>query len=101
MADMRTANAARRRGVASKATRPRASHRRRTPAPADDLHLATGALVRAARGQRGISQTQLGAPYFTRAHISAVELGKAAPSLKTLMHFATKLGVPLRSLVPD
>ncbi|HAF11283.1 MAG TPA: hypothetical protein DCK98_14540 [Chloroflexi bacterium] len=81
--------------------RPRPKHRRRTPAPADDLHLVTGALIRAAREQRGISQTRLGAPYFTRAHVSAVELGKVAPSLKTLAHFATKLEVPLRSLIPD
>ena len=81
--------------------RPGSKHRRRTPAPADDLHIATGALNRAARGQRGMSQTQLGLPYFTRAHVSAVELGKVAPSLKTLAHFAAKLQVPLRSLVPD
>lgn len=76
-------------------------HRRRTPAPASDLHIATGALIRAARDQRGMSQAQLGAPFFTRAHVSAVELGKVAPSLKTLGRFAAKLQAPLRSLIPD
>jgi transcriptional regulator with XRE-family HTH domain len=33
--------------------------------------------------------------------VSAVELGKIAPGLKTLAFFAKNLGVPLRSLIPD
>ncbi len=48
-----------------------------------------------------MSQAEPGAPYFTRAMVSAVELGKVAPALKSLAHFAKKLGVPLKDLIPD
>jgi transcriptional regulator with XRE-family HTH domain len=47
-----------------------------------------------------MSQAQLGAPYFTRAHVSAIELGKILPAITTLAHFARKLAVPLRELIP-
>ena len=57
--------------------------------------------MRKARERKGLSQTELGAPYFARAYVSAVELGKVSPSLKSLRHLATKLGVPLRSLLPE
>ncbi len=63
--------------------------------------MQVGVLVRGAREKAGLSQAQLGAPYFTRAYVSAVELGKISPGLKSLRHLATKLGVPLRSLIPD
>jgi transcriptional regulator with XRE-family HTH domain len=33
--------------------------------------------------------------------VSAVELGKISPALKTLAHFASKLEVPLKDLIPD
>jgi hypothetical protein len=33
--------------------------------------------------------------------VSAVELAKVAPSLKMLAHFAQKLSVRLRDLIPD
>ena len=75
--------------------------RRRTPAPKDDLQQKVGALVREARERAGLSQAELGAPFFTRAYVSAVELGKVSPGLKSLRHLATKLSVPLRSLIPD
>jgi transcriptional regulator with XRE-family HTH domain len=74
--------------------------RRRTPAPKSDLYLQVGVLVRQAREKAGLSQTELGAPYFTRAYVSAVELGKISPGLKSLRHLATRAGVPLRSLIP-
>jgi transcriptional regulator with XRE-family HTH domain len=51
--------------------------------------------------KKGLSQSQLGAPFFTRAMVSAVELGKISPALKTLAHFASKLEVPLEDLIPD
>jgi len=75
--------------------------RNRHPAPTGDLHVRVGALIRALREERGLSQAKLGAPNFTRAHVSAVELGKVAPSLKTLAFFARKLDVRLRDLIPD
>lgn len=63
----------------------------RTPPPKGDLQVRVEALVRAARVKRGVSQAELGAPYFTRAMVSAVELGKISPALKTLAHFAKQL----------
>jgi transcriptional regulator with XRE-family HTH domain len=60
-----------------------------------------GLRVRETRIKKGLSQSQLGAPFFTRAMVSAVELGKISPALKTLAHFASKLEVPLKDLIPD
>ncbi len=34
-----------------------------------------------------MSQAQFGAPYFTRAHVSAIELGEILPAIPTLAHF--------------
>jgi transcriptional regulator with XRE-family HTH domain len=56
--------------------------------------------LRELRIERNLSQAQLGAPYFTRAMVSAIELGKISPALKSLAHFARKLDVPLRELIP-
>ncbi len=75
--------------------------RRRTPAPSSDLYARVGVLVRDARKRAGLSQTELGAPFFTRAYVSAVELGKISPGLKSLKHLATQAGVKLRDLVPE
>jgi ribosome-binding protein aMBF1 (putative translation factor) len=72
-------------------------HRRR--APRDEL-ANLGERIRTLRTERGLSQAQLGAPYFTRAHVSAIELGKILPALTTLVHFARKLGIPTRELLP-
>lgn len=74
--------------------------RRRTPAPNAQIHKAVGARIRELRLEKGLSATALAAPYFTRAHISALELGKIAPSLQALAYFAKQLGVPLRDLIP-
>ena len=49
----------------------------------------------------GISHAELGRPYFTRAMVSAVEVGKVSPAVKTLAHFAGKLGVSIRELIPS
>ena len=75
--------------------------RTRNPAPAGDLSVRLGALLRQARLAKGLSQAQLGAPHFTRAMVSAVELGKTSPSIKSLAFFAGKLEVRLRDLIPD
>jgi ribosome-binding protein aMBF1 (putative translation factor) len=75
-------------------------HRTRRPPPLDDLAVRVGQRLRALRQERGLSQSQLGAPYLTRAMISAIELGKVSPALKSLAHFARKLSLPLRELIP-
>ncbi len=80
--------------------RPKQTRVRRPP-PRGDLHIRVGQLVRAARQAKGMSQAELGAPYFTRAMISAVELAKTSASLKALAHIASKLEVPLKDLIPD
>jgi len=51
------------------------------------LYCRVGARIRALRIARALTQEQLGAG-LTRAHVSAIELGQAAPSLETLHRFA-------------
>lgn len=60
-----------------------------------------GERIRTARAEVGLSQAQLGAPYYTRAHISAIELGKIRPAMKSLEHIATKLGKPVSYFLED
>jgi tetratricopeptide (TPR) repeat protein len=57
--------------------------------------------LREARLASGISQAQLGAPYFTRAHVSAIELGKIRPAMRSLEHLAKKLGKPASFFLDD
>jgi ribosome-binding protein aMBF1 (putative translation factor) len=73
---------------------------RRNPPPVGDTYARLGEHLRALRQSRGLSQAALGEPYFTRAHVSAIETGRLAPAIKTLRHFAHQLGVPLRDLIP-
>jgi transcriptional regulator with XRE-family HTH domain len=68
--------------------------RRRTPAPKGDIHLRVGRLLRDKRIAKGWSQAQLGSPHFSRALISAAELGKVGLSLSTLAFLARKLEMP-------
>jgi tetratricopeptide (TPR) repeat protein len=49
----------------------------------------------------GMSQAQLGAPYFTRAHVSAIELGKIRPAMRSLEHIARKLNKPASYFLDD
>jgi len=74
--------------------------RHRSRAPRRDLAAAFGHRIRSLRSAKGISQAELGAPYFTRAHVSAIELGKILPAIPTLLHFARKLDVPVKDLIP-
>src|SRR2546422_8997974 len=74
--------------------------RHRSRLPRRDLAAAFGHRIRSLRSAKGISQAELGAPYFTRAHVSAIELGKILPSIPTLIHFARKLAAPVRELIP-
>jgi len=48
-----------------------------------------------------MSQAQLGAPYFTRAHVSAIELGKIRPAMRSLEHMARKLYKPASFFLDD
>ena len=58
-----------------------------------------GERIRAARTAARLTQTQLGAPHFTRAYVSAVELGKIRPAMRSLEFLAVRLRVPIASLV--
>src|SRR5256885_7130653 len=60
-----------------------------------------GDRLREARVAAGISQAQLGAPYFTRAHVSAIELGKIRPAMRSLEHMAKKLDKPASYFLDD
>jgi len=75
--------------------------RRRRPAPLSPALKKLGERLREARIAAGMSQAQLGAPYFTRAHVSAIELGKIRPAMRSLEHMAKKLGKPASYFLDD
>jgi len=60
-----------------------------------------GHRIRRARVDAGLSQAQLGTPHFTRAYVSAIELGKVRPAMKSLEFLADKLGKPVSFFVAD
>lgn len=59
---------------------------------AEGYAAALGARVRELRTAAGLTQTQLGAP-MTRSFISAVEHGRALPSLRALLLISARLAV--------
>jgi tetratricopeptide (TPR) repeat protein len=71
---------------------PQVRTRVRRPAPVSEALLQIGERIRKARVDAGLSQAQLGAPHFTRAYVSAIELGKVRPAMKSLDFMAEKLG---------
>ena len=75
--------------------------RQRRAAPDSPALKQLGQRLREARVAAGLSQAQLGAPYYTRAHVSAIELGKIRPAMKSLEHMATKLGKPASHFMDD
>ena len=75
--------------------------RRRRPAPLSPALKKLGERLREARIASGLSQAQLGAPYFTRAHVSAIELGKIRPAMRSLEHIARKLEKPASYFLDD
>lgn len=81
--------------------RTRQRERRRTPAPVSPSLKGLGERLRQARTEAGLSQAQLGAPHFTRAYVSALELGKVRPAVKSLEFLATKLGRPASYFFED
>ncbi|MBM4434047.1 MAG: tetratricopeptide repeat protein [Chloroflexi bacterium] len=79
----------------------RSEPRRRTPAPVSEGLERLGERLRKARTEAGLSQSQLGAPHFTRAYISALELGKIRPAMKSLEFLAARLGKSVAHFVDD
>jgi tetratricopeptide (TPR) repeat protein len=71
---------------------PKVRTRIRRPAPVSESLQQIGERIRKARTEAGLSQAQLGAPHFTRAYVSAIELGKVRPAMKSLDFMAEKLG---------
>jgi len=74
--------------------------RRRTPAPEGDVPVAVGDRIREMRISKGMTQAQLGHPYLTAPGVSKIETGNTSPALKTLVHFARRLGCRVRDLIP-
>jgi len=75
--------------------------RQRRVAPESPALRQLGHRLREARVAAGLSQAQLGAPYYTRAHVSAIELGKIRPAMKSLAHMAAKVGKPASYFMED
>ena len=67
-------------------------HKHWSPRRRGALAEAIGAELRHRRRDRGLTQGELGAP-FTRAFVSAVELGYAIPSVPALVTLTERLGI--------
>src|SRR2546423_9408646 len=80
---------------------PKVRSRVRRPAPVSVALQQIGERIRSARTEAGLSQAQLGAPHFTRAYVSAIELGKVRPAMKSLEFLADKLGKPTAYFLED
>src|SRR5947207_3520549 len=80
---------------------PQVRSRVRRPAPVSAALRQIGERIRKARIEAGLSQAQLGTPHFTRAYVSAIELGKVRPAMKSLEFLADKLGKPTSYFMED
>ncbi|MDQ6857745.1 MAG: helix-turn-helix domain-containing protein, partial [Chloroflexota bacterium] len=80
---------------------PQVRTRIRRPAPVSAALGQIGDRIRQARTDAGLSQAQLGTPHFTRAYVSAIELGKVRPAMKSLEFMAAKLGKPASHFLDD
>lgn len=63
--------------------------------------MTLGDKIRAERIKRGMTQSDIAEDKITRNMLSAIEGGKALPSLDTLYHIADKLNLPVAYLVSD
>jgi tetratricopeptide (TPR) repeat protein len=61
----------------------------------------TGARLKRARLDAGLTQAQLAAGRYTKAYVSALENGLAKPSMAALNFFAERLQMPLERLLAD
>lgn len=59
-----------------------------------------GQHLRKMREDRGLTQANVAEPAFTGAFMSMVESGRALPSLKSLLHIARRMKVPMRQTLP-
>jgi transcriptional regulator with XRE-family HTH domain len=57
-----------------------------------------GSRIRELRLEAGLTQAELGSP-MTRSYVSAIEHGRALPSLPALLLIASRLGVSVGILV--
>lgn len=62
---------------------------------------ALGAKLRRRRQELGMSQAQVAGDRFTKAYISALETGQAAPSYSSMLHLSDKLKVPTAWLLSE
>ncbi|HSW42639.1 MAG TPA: helix-turn-helix transcriptional regulator [Patescibacteria group bacterium] len=59
-----------------------------------------GSRIRELRIRAGLTQAELGSP-MTRSFVSAVEHGRALPSLPALLLISSRLGVPVGELLEE
>lgn len=78
-----------------------ARKRKRSPVPLSPSLAGLGERIRAVRLEAGLSQSRLGRPHFTRAYVSALELGKIRPSMKALEFLAQRLGKHVTFFLED
>ncbi|GCE31826.1 hypothetical protein KDA_73100 [Dictyobacter alpinus] len=62
------------------------------------MQMPIGEFIRQARRQRGLTQTELGNPEFSKSYVSAVERGQITPSYAALHFFALQLNQPAEEL---
>src|SRR6187397_2162663 len=75
--------------------------RRRVVVDQRALAQAIGTRIRAARLAAHLTQQQLAGDRYTKAYISALELGRAKPSMAALDYLAPRLGTTPDSLLTD
>lgn len=75
--------------------------RRRVVVDQRALAQAIGTRIRAARLRGGLTQQQLAGDRYTKAYISALELGHAKPSMAALDYLAPRLGTTSDRILAD
>jgi len=75
--------------------------RRRVVVDQRELARAIGSRIRAARLSAGLTQQELAGDRYTKAYISALELGHAKPSMAALDYLAPRLGTRPDRLLSD
>lgn len=75
--------------------------RRRVVVDQRELAKAIGTRIRAARQAAGLTQQELAGDRYTKAYISALELGHAKPSMAALDYLAPRLGTRPERLLGD
>jgi tetratricopeptide (TPR) repeat protein len=65
------------------------------------LALDIGRRLKKARLAAGLTQSELAAPRYTKAYVSALENGLSRPSMVAVNHFSSRLGIPASQLIND